>query len=79
MFLRPPLRSIRGKLKGETPSLLPFSTSALKLWQTIPKYIGKGLRVVVAWLSFASQELLPGGHHLRFLPTAAAARLGVTQ
>lgn len=35
----------RGELKGETPSLLPFSTSALKLWQTIPPKIGKDLRI----------------------------------
>lgn len=35
----------RGELTGETPSLLPFSTSALKLWQTIPPKIGKDLRI----------------------------------
>lgn len=33
----------RGELKGETPSLLPFSTSALKLWQTYPNKLEKAL------------------------------------
>lgn len=63
----------RGKLKAETSSLLPLRTFALKLWQTISQHAGRGLTVGCCLaLQVASPELLPGGHHLRFLPTAAA-------